>query len=47
MKLKKIALIAGPVLSILLLVFFDLNPGHPEVTRTAAVALLMAVWWMT
>jgi len=27
--------------------FFNLEPGHPEVTRTAAVALWMAIWWMT
>lgn len=41
------ALLAGPILSIGLMLFFDLEPGHPEVTRTAAVALLMAVWWIT
>lgn len=29
------------------MLFFDLEPGHPEVTRTAAVALLMAAWWIT
>ncbi len=27
--------------------FLDLKPGHPEVTRTLAVAVLMAVWWVT
>jgi len=27
--------------------FFDLDPGNPIVTRAAAVALLMAVWWIT
>ncbi|NOY36415.1 MAG: SLC13/DASS family transporter [Chlorobi bacterium] len=36
------------VLSFLLIIFFtDLKPGHPEVTRTLAVAVLMAVWWVT
>jgi len=44
---QKVALIAGPVLSACLLLFFDLDPGHPEVARTAAVALLMAIWWIT
>jgi len=44
---QKVALIAGPVLSACLLLFFDLDPGHPEVTYTAAVALLMAIWWIT
>ena len=46
-RMQKIGLIAGPVLAILLLLFFDLDPGRPAVTRMAAVALLMAVWWMT
>ena len=46
-RMQKIGLIAGPVLAILLLLFFDLEPGRPAVTRTAAAALLMAVWWMT
>lgn len=27
--------------------FADLDPGNPLVTRTAAVAALMAVWWIT
>jgi len=42
-----LAIIVGPVLSILFLLFIDLDPGHPAVTRTAAVALLMAIWWIT
>ena len=45
--MQRIGLFAGPVLAIALLLFFDLEPGRPAVTRTAAVALLMAVWWMT
>jgi sodium-dependent dicarboxylate transporter 2/3/5 len=40
-------LYAGPVLALLLILFADLNPGHPAVTRTAAIALWMATWWMT
>jgi len=43
---KQLALIGGPTAALLLLVFVDLDPGHPEVTRTAAVAVLMAVWWI-
>jgi sodium-dependent dicarboxylate transporter 2/3/5 len=42
-----IGLITGAVLALVLLLFGDLQPGHPEVTRCAAVALLMAVWWIT
>lgn len=45
--LKKISLIAVPFLSVLFIFFFDLSPGHREITYTAAIALLMAVWWMT
>lgn len=29
------------------LLFTDLKPGKPEVTRTFAVALLMAFWWVS
>ncbi len=42
-----ISLILGPLLSLGLCVFADLDPGHPEVTLTAGVALLMAFWWIT
>jgi len=42
-----ISLILGPLLSLGLCVFADLDPGHPEVTLAAAVALLMAFWWIT
>ena len=38
---------AGLLLFAGILLFVDLEPGRPEVTRTAAVAALMAVWWMT
>lgn len=30
-----------------ILYFIDLQPGKPEVTYTAAIALLMAFWWVT
>jgi len=45
--LQHFGLIAGPLISGLLLLFFDLDSEHPELTRTAAVALLMAIWWIT
>ncbi len=44
---KNICLIAGPILSVLMIAFVDLYPGNPAVTRTAAVALLMAIWWIS
>jgi len=37
----------GAILAVSLLAFFDLDPGNPAVTRTAAVAALMAIWWLT
>ncbi len=43
----RVALLVAPLGSLALMLSADLSPGHPEVTRTAAVALLMAVWWMT
>jgi sodium-dependent dicarboxylate transporter 2/3/5 len=48
MSLKQlIGLITGPGLALLVLLFLDLDPDHVTVTRTAAVAILMAVWWIT
>jgi sodium-dependent dicarboxylate transporter 2/3/5 len=44
---QKIGLILGPVLFFIMILFFNLEPGKPIVTRMAAVALLMAVWWIT
>lgn len=44
---KPIALAAGAVLCVGVLAFGNLDPGKPQVTRTAAVALLMAVWWLS
>jgi sodium-dependent dicarboxylate transporter 2/3/5 len=41
------ALFVGPIIGLIVLLFTDLEPGRPEVTRAAAVALLMAIWWMT
>ena len=44
---RVIGLFAGLLLALLLLIFGDLVPGQPVVTRTAAVAVLMAAWWVT
>lgn len=40
-------LLLGLALFVLLLVFFDPDPEHPAVGPMAAVAALMAVWWIT
>lgn len=48
MKTKSlISFIIAPLVSIIIIVFADLQPGNPAVTRTLAVAFLMAVWWIT
>ena len=44
---KKVILIVVPILCVLFILFFDLSPGHREITYTAAIALLMAAWWIT
>ena len=46
-RFKKVSLLVVPILCILFILVFDLSPGHPEITRTAAIALLMAAWWIT
>ncbi len=43
---QKIGLVLGPILFLLVLLT-DLQPGKPVVTRMAAVAVLMATWWIT
>ena len=44
---QKIGLVLGPLLFFIILLFFDFDPTKPIVTRMAAVAVLMAVWWIT
>jgi sodium-dependent dicarboxylate transporter 2/3/5 len=44
---KLAALIIAPLISLLLILFADLEPGNPNVTYTFAVAVLMAIWWIT
>ena len=48
MSIKKwIGYVIGPLLFVLIILFADLQPGKPEVTYTLAIALLMAIWWVT
>jgi len=48
MKIKQIiSFLIVPLIIIGILLFVDLVPGNPKVTRTLCVALLMAVWWIT
>jgi len=45
--IRRLAVVAVPLLALGFMLFVDLDPQHPEITRTAAVALWMAVWWIT
>ncbi len=42
-----IGFIIGPAIFLWITVFVDLEPGKPAVTYTLAIAILMAVWWIT
>ena len=44
---RRIGLWLGPALFLAIVSFADLQPGQPQVTRMAAVATLMAVWWIS
>jgi sodium-dependent dicarboxylate transporter 2/3/5 len=44
---RKIALYAGPLLALVFTFWIDLDPAHPAVSRTAGIALWMALWWIT
>jgi solute carrier family 13 (sodium-dependent dicarboxylate transporter), member 2/3/5 len=47
MNKKTFGFISGIVAFIIILLFIDLEPGKPEITNTFAIALLMAIWWVT
>lgn len=44
---SRVGLWLGPLVFVLMLLFVDLDPGNPLVTRMAAVVVLMAIWWVT
>ncbi|MEA3452095.1 MAG: SLC13 family permease, partial [Bacteroidota bacterium] len=46
-KFKRISLILGLFVFIIVNFFVELDPNKPEITSTLAVALLMAIWWVT
>ncbi|MCD4735345.1 MAG: anion permease, partial [Bacteroidales bacterium] len=46
--LKLLAGFGGGILAFLFItLYLNLDPEHPEVTYTLAIALLMAIWWIT
>ena len=44
---QRIGLILGPILFIFMMVFFDAGTEYPKAVPMAAVAVLMATWWIT
>ena len=44
---SRIGLWLGPAVFLLMLLFVDLEPNNPLVTRMAAIIVLMAIWWIT
>lgn len=45
--IQKIGLILGPVFFVCTLIFTDIEPDSPVLTRMIALTLLMVVWWVT
>lgn len=46
-KFQKIGFILGIISFVLILIFFNPDPAKPEIGKVAAVAVLMAFWWIT
>ena len=46
-KVQQLALIIAPIISLLIILFVDLDPNNKKLTYTLAIALLMAIWWIT
>ncbi len=44
---SKIGLWLGPAVFLFMLLFVELDPSNPLVTRMAAIIVLMAIWWIT
>jgi sodium-dependent dicarboxylate transporter 2/3/5 len=46
-KVSLAALVIAPLISLSLILFGDLAPDNPKITYTLAIAILMAIWWVT
>ncbi len=44
---SRVGLVLGPAAFMFMLLFVDLDPSNPMVTRMAAVIVWMAIWWIT
>ncbi len=45
-RIQLMGLLLGLGLFLTIILFVDLDPGNPAITRMAAVAVLMATWWI-
>lgn len=46
-RIQKIGFVVGLLSFLLILFFFNPDPAKPEIGKVAAVAVLMAIWWIT
>lgn len=46
-RVQNIALIIAPLISLFIILFADLDPENKKVTYCLAIAVLMAIWWIT
>jgi len=44
---QQLALVIAPIISLSIILFVDLDPENKAVTYCLAIALLMAIWWIT
>ena len=46
-RIQKIGFVLGLLSFLIILLFFNPDPANPKVGKVAAVAVLMAIWWIT
>jgi sodium-dependent dicarboxylate transporter 2/3/5 len=46
-RIQKLGFVIGLLSFLILLIFFDPDPQNPNIGKVAAVAVLMAIWWIT
>jgi sodium-dependent dicarboxylate transporter 2/3/5 len=46
-KIRDLMLFVAPVISLLIILFADFDPENRKITTTFAIAVLMAIWWIT
>jgi sodium-dependent dicarboxylate transporter 2/3/5 len=45
--MRALKILSGPLAASIIMLFADLDPGNPMVTRMAAITAWMAIWWLT